>query len=87
MFCASLDIQSRDGSNHQALKEQRQTAFAACQTPVHESDTRDDEPDNEATENQVGIMVFEAAILGVDIDFSGLSTPWLGWVVGGLAQH
>jgi hypothetical protein len=55
------------------LEEQGERGLAAGETAVEEADTRDDEPDDEGTEGEVDVVVFEAGILGIDVDFESVA--------------
>lgn len=60
-------LESDYGHDHQALEEERQTALATCKAAIHQTNSRDDQPDEKATNDEVDIVEFVAAVLGVDI--------------------
>ena len=60
--------------------------LAARETAIEEADTWDDEPDNEAAEHEVCVMVFKANILRVDVDSEDIAAIGRSWVEGGLRR-
>jgi hypothetical protein len=55
-------------NNHQRLEEQSQSRLPPRQPAIEEADPGDDQPDNETAEHDVGVVVFEADILGIDVN-------------------
>jgi hypothetical protein len=64
--------------NHQTLEKKCQGRLSSCETTIEESDARDDEPNDEAAEHEIGVVIFEADILGIDIDEKWITTVWFG---------
>lgn len=67
------------------MEEQAQRALAAGETAIEEADAGDDEPYYESAEDEVGVVEFEASVLGVDVDFKRVAAGWVGWVEFGLS--
>jgi hypothetical protein len=61
-------LESSDGSHHQALKEHSQSRFPSSKTAIEEPNSRNDQPDYKATEDEVRVMVFQANVLGININ-------------------
>ncbi|KXT11220.1 hypothetical protein AC579_5564 [Pseudocercospora musae] len=55
-------------------------AFSPGKTSIEKTDTRNDEPHDEATEDQVDIVIFEAGILSIHVYLQRIATTWLGRV-------
>jgi hypothetical protein len=56
------------GYNHERLEKQRQRGLPSSQATVKQTNARDDQPDDESTEDNVGIVPFEAFKLSVHVD-------------------
>jgi hypothetical protein len=61
-------LESRDRRYHQALEEQGKCRLATSKTSIKKTNSRDDKPDYEATEDEVGVMVFESNIRRIHVD-------------------
>ncbi len=66
-------LEGRNSSHHQTLEQESHGGLAAGQTPIEQTDTRNNEPDDEATEHKVSIVIFETSILGIDIHHQRVS--------------
>ena len=71
-------LESHHRCDHKTLKEQRQTALAARETSIEQSDARNDEPDEESANNEVDVVEFDTSILRVDVDLERIAAPGLG---------
>jgi hypothetical protein len=61
-------LEGSDGSHHQALKEHSQSGFPSSKTAIEETNSGDDQPNYETTEYEVRVMVFQANVLGININ-------------------
>lgn len=79
-------LESHSRRDHQTLEQQAQTTLASGEATIEETNAWDDEPDDEGAEDEVGVVVFVAGILGVNV-FGGVATvatPGLRGVIFGL---
>lgn len=79
-------MECRDCAHHETLEEESQSGLAAGETPVEETDAWDDEPDNEAAEDEVRVVVFETNVLRIYVDEEGIPAAGAGCVEYGLHE-
>lgn len=56
------------GYNHERLEQQRQCGLPSSQAAVKQTNARNDQPDNESAEDNVGIIPFEALKLSIHVN-------------------
>jgi hypothetical protein len=77
-------LEGSDGSHHQALKEHGQSRFPSGKTAIEETNSGNDQPNYKSTEYEVRVMVFQANVLGININLERISSTGNGFVECGL---
>lgn len=77
-------LEGGDGADHEGLEEEGQGGLAAGHAAVEEADAGDDEPDDEAAEDEVRVVVFVAHVLGVDVHGQRVAAVGHGRIVNWL---
>lgn len=77
-------LEGGHGGDHEGLEEEGEGGLATGHAAVQEADARDDEPYDEAAEDEVGVVVFVAHVLGVDVHGQRVAAVGHGLIVGWL---
>jgi hypothetical protein len=77
-------LEGRHSCNKQRLEEHGQRRLSASEAAIEKTDARDNEPNDEAAEDEVGVVKFVADILRIYVDFLRVAAIGNGGVEGGL---